>query len=561
MPFTQIENAIAAVGRGELVVVVDDADRENEGDLIMAAEKITPEAMAFMIRHTSGVICLPVEGPRLDELQLPLMVAHNTEIQRTAFTVSVDAVNGTTTGISAADRATTVRTLIDPATRAEDLARPGHIFPLRYREGGVLKRAGHTEAAVDLARMAGCVPAGVLAEVVNDDGTMARLPELEKFSAEHGLQLISIADLIRYRRHREKLVRRVSEARIPTQYGDFTAYVFESLLDGVEHMAFVRGEVAGKPDVLVRVHSECLTGDVFGSMRCDCGVQLDLALERIANEGRGVVLYLRGHEGRGIGLGHKLRAYTLQDEGRDTVEANIDLGFPADSREYGIGSQILVDLGISTMRLMTNNPAKYGGLDGYGLEIVERVPLHVTPTAREHRLPAHEAAEDGPSAGARGRAARGELRLVGEYAGHAADTRRARDAHCDHRGPVQRPHHQAVARRRARRTRGVRPRAGVDPGALGAGRVRDPSRRQAPCRVGRRRRRRVPRRGHPGRHRALRVRRGTVRRRRRPPRRTTPVSPWCSACSRPRTSSRPSTGAAAPRATRAPKPPRPRSRW
>ena len=380
VPFTKIENAIAAVSRGELVVVVDDADRENEGDLIMAAEKVTPETMAFMIRHTSGVICMPLEGERLDELQLPLMVANNTESQRTAFTVSVDAVHGTTTGISAADRTTTVHALLAPGSRAEDLARPGHIFPLRYRSGGVLKRAGHTEASVDLARLAGCYPAGVLAEVVNDDGSMSRLPALEAFAAEHGLQLISIADLIRYRRHREKLVRRVSEARIPTRHGDFTAYVYESLLDGVEHMAFVRGEIAGATDVLVRVHSECLTGDVFGSLRCDCGVQLDLALERVATEGEGVVVYLRGHEGRGIGLGHKLRAYRLQDQGRDTVEANVELGFPVDSREYGIGSQILVDLGITTMRLMTNNPSKYGGLEGYGLEIVERVPLRTEPT-------------------------------------------------------------------------------------------------------------------------------------------------------------------------------------
>ena len=380
MPFTHIENAIAAVGRGELVVVVDDADRENEGDLIMAAELVTAETMAFMIRHTSGVICMPMLGERLDDLRLPLMVAHNTEVQRTAFTVSVDAVSGTTTGISAADRAVTVRTLIDPDTAPTDLARPGHIFPLRYREGGVLKRAGHTEAAVDLARLAGLQPAGVLAEVVNDDGTMQRLPQLEKFAAEHGLQLISIADLIRYRRHREKLVTRVSEARIPTKYGDFTAYVYSSDLDEVEHIAFVCGEVSGADDVLVRVHSECLTGDVFGSMRCDCGMQLDLALERIAEEGRGVLVYLRGHEGRGIGLGHKMRAYNLQDQGRDTVQANEELGFAADSREYGIGSQILVDLGITTMKLMTNNPAKYGGLEGYGLEIVDRVPLRATPT-------------------------------------------------------------------------------------------------------------------------------------------------------------------------------------
>ncbi|MGH9033145.1 MAG: bifunctional 3,4-dihydroxy-2-butanone-4-phosphate synthase/GTP cyclohydrolase II, partial [Acidimicrobiia bacterium] len=379
MPFTEVENAIAAVARGELVVVVDDANRENEGDLIMAAEKVTPEAMAFMIRHTSGVICMPLEGSRLDDLQLPMMVAENTTAYRTAFTVSVDVKHGTTTGISAADRAATVHALVEHTIRPDDLARPGHIFPLRYREGGVLKRAGHTEAAVDLAREAGCYPAGVLAEVVNDDGTMARLPDLERFAAQHGLQLISIADLIRYRRHREKLVRRVSEARIPTRHGSFTAYVFESLLDGTEHMAFVRGEVAGKENVLVRVHSECLTGDVFGSLRCDCGLQLDIALEQVAVAGEGVVVYLRGHEGRGIGLGHKLRAYTLQDQGRDTVEANVELGFPVDSREYGIGSQILVDLGITTMRLLTNNPAKYGGIEGYGLEIVERVPLRARP--------------------------------------------------------------------------------------------------------------------------------------------------------------------------------------
>lgn len=381
MPFTDIDSAIAAIARGEFVIVVDDEDRENEGDLIMAAQHVTPEAMGFMIRHTSGVICLPLEGERCDELQLPLMVSNNTEIQRTAFTVSVDARDGIATGISAADRSTTVATLIDPASKPDSLARPGHIFPLRYREGGVLKRAGHTEAAVDLARLAGSYPSGVLAEITNDDGTMARLIELEKFAEDHSLLMISIADLIRYRRQREKLVRRVSQARIPTRYGDFNAHVFESILDGVEHIAFVRGDISNEENVLVRVHSECLTGDVFGSLRCDCGVQLDFALEKVAEAGSGVVVYLRGHEGRGIGLGHKIDAYKLQDQGRDTVEANVELGFSADSREYGIGSQILVDLGVTTMRLMTNNPAKYGGLDGFGLEIVERVPVSVTPNS------------------------------------------------------------------------------------------------------------------------------------------------------------------------------------
>jgi 3,4-dihydroxy 2-butanone 4-phosphate synthase/GTP cyclohydrolase II len=380
MAFDSIDDAVDAIGRGEFVVVVDDADRENEGDLIIAAEKVTADDIAFMVRYTSGVICQPLVGERLDDLRLPLMVADNTESQRTAFTVSVDVKHGTTTGISAADRAETIRALINPRTRAEDLARPGHIFPLRYREGGVLKRAGHTEAAVDLAHMAGLYPSGVLSEIVNDDGTMARGPELERFAKEHGLVMISIADLVRHRRLREKLVRRVAEGRIPTLHGEFTAYAFQSVLDGTEHVALVCGDIAGQSNVLVRVHSECLTGDVFGSERCDCGFQLDAALAQIAEEGRGVVVYLRGHEGRGIGLGHKLRAYQLQDSGRDTVEANLDLGFPADSREYGIGAQILVDLGVTTMRVMTNNPAKYGGLAGYNLEIVERVPLKSTPT-------------------------------------------------------------------------------------------------------------------------------------------------------------------------------------
>ena len=380
MPFADIEKAVAAIGRGEIVVVVDDEDRENEGDLIMAAEAATPDKIAFFLQHTSGLICTPMTGERLDELDLPLMVTHNTESHRTAFTVSVDYRHGTSTGISAFDRAATIQALINRESRPDDFARPGHIFPLRYAKGGVLKRAGHTEAAVDLARMAGLYPAGVLCEVVDSKKTdMARLPELEAFAEEHGLLLISIADLIRYRRQNEKLVRRIAEARIPTAYGDFTCYAYESVLDGEQHLALVKGAVQGEDNVLVRVHSECLTGDVFGSMRCDCGPQLDAALKRVADEGMGAVVYLRGHEGRGIGIGHKLRAYRLQEEGHDTVDANLELGLPADSREYGIGAQILVDLGITTMRLMTNNPTKYGGLEGFGLDIVERVPLQSAP--------------------------------------------------------------------------------------------------------------------------------------------------------------------------------------
>jgi len=380
MPFSTIEEAVLAIGRGEMVVVVDDEDRENEGDLVMAAQAATPEKIAFFLAHTSGVICVPLMPERADQLELPLMVSANTEAQRTAFTVSVDARHATTTGISAADRAATIAALIDPATRASDLNRPGHIFPLRYRPGGVLKRAGHTEATVDLARAAGLAPAGVLCEVVTEDkSAMARLPDLERFAEQHGLPLISIAELIRYRRRTEKLVRRVSEARIPVAGGAFSAYVYESVLDGEQHLALVMGDVAGEKDVLVRVHSECLTGDVFGSLRCDCGPQLRAALDRIEEEGRGVLIYLRGHEGRGIGLAHKIRAYQLQENGHDTVDANLAQGLPVDSREYGIGAQMLVDLGVTTMRVMTNNPIKYGGLEGFGLDIVERVPLATSP--------------------------------------------------------------------------------------------------------------------------------------------------------------------------------------
>ncbi|MBS0272788.1 MAG: bifunctional 3,4-dihydroxy-2-butanone-4-phosphate synthase/GTP cyclohydrolase II [Proteobacteria bacterium] len=380
-----LEEAVSAIAKGQFVIVADDENRENEGDLILAAEKATPQALAFMIRYTTGIICLAMQGSRLDELRLPQMVSDNTDRKQTAFTVSVDSRHGTTTGVSAADRAKTILALIDPATRPEDLCRPGHIFPLRYKDGGVLKRAGHTEAAIDLAQMANFYPAGVIGELIKDDGTMMRLPDLEKFAATHQIPLITVADIVRHRRRNEKLVERLSQARLPTAYGDFIAFVYESKLDGMQHMALVKGEVRGKSNILVRVHSECLTGDVFGSQRCDCGSQLDCAMKKIAQEGQGVIIYLRGHEGRGIGLGHKLRAYQLQDQGRDTVEANLELGFPIDSREYGIGAQILADIGLSTIRLMTNNPAKYGGLAGYDLSIVERVPLPPFPTEENRR--------------------------------------------------------------------------------------------------------------------------------------------------------------------------------
>jgi 3,4-dihydroxy 2-butanone 4-phosphate synthase / GTP cyclohydrolase II len=382
---SSLEEALTALKEGKFVIVFDDKNREDEGDLIMAAEKVTPEAVAFFVRYTSGVICMPMLGERLDELRIPLMVADNSEPHRTAFTVSIDYRHGTSTGISAADRAATIRALIDPNSRWNDFSRPGHVFPLRYREGGVLKRAGHTEATIDLALIAGLHPAGILCELVNDDGTMMRTPNLRSFAQQHQIPLISIADIIRYRRKTDKLIHCVSEARLPTRYGEFTAYVYESKIDQIEHLAMVRGNVRDKKDVLVRVHSECLTGDIFGSCRCDCGSQLEAALKTIADEGTGVLIYLRGHEGRGIGLGHKLRAYNLQDKGRDTVEANIELGFPVDSREYGIGAQMLTDLGITTIRLMTNNPAKYGGLSGYDLKIVERVPLTSTPTSENRR--------------------------------------------------------------------------------------------------------------------------------------------------------------------------------
>jgi 3,4-dihydroxy 2-butanone 4-phosphate synthase/GTP cyclohydrolase II len=379
-PFAPIEEALDEIRRGRIVIVVDDADRENEGDFIMAAEKVTPEAINFMATHGRGLVCMPCAGWRLDQLRIPLMVGGQEGSQETAFAVTIDARVGTTTGTSAFDRALTIRAVTDPDTRPADVRMPGHVLPLRAAEGGCLKRAGHTEAAVDLAKLAGLFPAGVICEIMHPDGTMARLPELLRVAEEHGLKIISIADLIEYRRRREKLVRKVAEAAIPTIYGEFRAQAYESLVDGRVHVAMILGEVGDGRDILVRVHSECLTGDVFHSLRCDCGTQLDDALGKVGAEGRGVILYIRGHEGRAIGLTHKLRAYQLQDRGRDTVEANEALGFAPDPRDYGIGAQILHDIGVRTMRLLTNNPSKRAGLEGYGLSIVERVPLETRPT-------------------------------------------------------------------------------------------------------------------------------------------------------------------------------------
>jgi 3,4-dihydroxy 2-butanone 4-phosphate synthase/GTP cyclohydrolase II len=375
-----VDRAIKDIAEGRPVLVVDDENRENEGDIIFAAAMATPELLAFTIRYSSGVICMPMREAELDRLQLPQMTSHNTEPHRTAFTLSVDARDGVSTGISAADRATTIRKLVDPATMPTDLVRPGHVFPLRYTEGGVLRRAGHTEAAVDLARLAGLPEAGVLCEVVNDDGTMARLPELREFADTHELALISIEQLIEYRRRTERQLSRQARTKIPNAYGQWQAFGYRHEIDGTEYVALVLGDVADGADVLTRLHSECLTGDVFGSLRCDCGAQLDSAMAEISAEGRGVVLYLRGHEGRGVGLLSKLQAYELQDAGADTVDANTELGLPVDAREYSAGAQMLADLGVRSVRLLTNNPAKVSGLTDGGVDVTARVPLAAAVT-------------------------------------------------------------------------------------------------------------------------------------------------------------------------------------
>lgn len=382
--FATVEEAIEEIRSGRMVIVVDDEDRENEGDLIMAAEKITPQAVNFLSKHGRGLVCVPMNEERLAALDLPQMVGRNTAKLGTPFTVSVDAIHGTTTGISAFDRAVTIGALIDPRTRPEDLGRPGHVFPLRAAKGGVLRRAGHTEATVDLATMAGLYPAGVLCEILHEDGTMARLPELQKLAKDHGLKILSIAALIEYRRKKEKLIRRIAETPFPTTFGEFRLVLFEDVLDADHHVALVKGEIGPEDAVLVRVHSQCLTGDVLGSLRCDCGQQRSLALELIAREGKGVFLYMR-QEGRGIGLANKIRAYHLQDLGLDTVEANVSLGFQPDERDFGIGAQILADLGVHKIRLLTNNPRKRVGLAAHGLEVVERLPIEVHPNPTNHR--------------------------------------------------------------------------------------------------------------------------------------------------------------------------------
>jgi 3,4-dihydroxy 2-butanone 4-phosphate synthase/GTP cyclohydrolase II len=380
-----VEDAVAAVREGRMIIIVDDEDRENEGDLMVAAENVTPDIINFMARNGRGLICLPLTRERVEELQLPMMVSDNTARFQTAFTVSIDAKCGITTGISAHDRAETVLAALRPETKPADLARPGHVFPLQAREGGVLSRAGQTEAAVDLARLAGLYPAGVICEIMNEDGTMARMPQLEEFSREYGLPILTIADLIQYRLKNEQLIRKIEEADLPTRYGHFRIAVFEDVIHGDHHVALIKGEVGDGRPVLVRAHSQCLTGDTFGSLRCDCGDQLHSAMEIIERDGRGVILYILNHEGRGIGLMNKIKAYAIQDSGADTVEANQRLGFKPDQRDYGIGAQILVALGVGKIRLITNNPRKFVGLAGYGLEIVERVPIEIPPSAENEK--------------------------------------------------------------------------------------------------------------------------------------------------------------------------------